>query len=402
MSKESFKIAKAIKERSRLGIYSTFPQTLCEKLHKLKNTSCENKLFIPKDQYEEEAFTKVLESLRLLWVETYELNNCFEVFKKYVEFEPILFKGLRYRDHFIHQYLVFLTGLPIINEFKSGFENNLSQVTMTTRKMIDIDKTWLLSSTYHDIGYPTEQFENWLKIFFSEFLKVKINPTTIDMSRILSERNYLASLYALSEYAFVVYKKVNPMLRQLDIFKMMMEKFLERNHGIISALILLDNYDSDLNSDSESYKKEILLAQVLPSALAIAMHTPNTWNTNILPRISFEKDPITFLLIYCDTVQEWGRPLIPYSFQQGPSVPLITHYEIGENRVSITLSYDIIEETTLPDGSTSTAFDLKKMQISQLFDKLCSSSVKFEIKLISNDKDYGEKVFRRACRRVKS
>lgn len=407
MSKESVKTALAIKRRRQLGIHALFPRAICSKLRCVENISYAGKLFIPdieqfKDfhtsQYEVEIFDKVLDSLKQLWTETYGLNKCFEIFEKYVEFEPILFKNPRYRDHFIHQYLVFLTGLPILDRFKPIFASKLTQVAETKRDLIDIEKTWLLTSTYHDIGYPIERFENWLSFFFVEFLKMKENPVSIGMSRILVERDYLSYLHTLSEFAFQVYKDVNPMLEKKDLFRLIVKGFLKRNHGVVSSLMLLDNYNAMFGPDSGVYSKDVFNAQVLPSALAIALHAPNIWSTYMFPHIPFERDPITFLLIYCDAVQEWGRPSLPHSVRQSPYIPLITDFEINDRNVSMTLSYDIVEEVKLPNGSQSTTFDLKKRQISSVMDKLKCSALGFEVILKSDDEEYGLEQFRKTCR----
>ena len=398
MSKNSIKIAKAIAKRDELGVYSIFPQALINKLSNIENISYRNKIFIPKDEKDGNIFDDIHNSLRKLWVERYNLNECFEIFKAYREFEPILFKGSCYRDHFIHQYLVFLTGLPIISRFSANIKSNLSEIHGIIKDLVKVDKSWLLASTYHDISYPVQRFDNWLKAFFIDFLNIETNPVSINMSPILLERSHLSNLRKLTDFSYQLYKKVNPVLEKENLDRLWMENYLERNHGVFSSLILLDKYEINLGPGSEKHSLDIFSSQILPSAMAIALHDPYVWGEEVISHIVFENDPITFLLVYCDTVQEWGRPLTSYSIQQSPYVPLMSDYEVGVKNVSMTLTYDIVEEVRRQDGATSTTFEEKCEEISKLFSKLKSSSVRFEIVLESTDEDFGRKKFVRSSK----
>lgn len=77
-----------------------------------------------------------------------------------------------------------------------------------------------------------------------------------------------------------------------------------KHHCILSSLLLLKkalSVDHDL-------RKTIYV----PSALAIALRHDVVWRE--LPKerklnsLKFSKDPLAFLLMFCDCVQEWGRP----------------------------------------------------------------------------------------------
>ena len=400
MDKNSIKSAKALGKRDKLGIYSIFPKGILQELSHIENISYKSKLFIPKNYKDfnkfggmyNYVFEGVYDSLMELWVKTYKLNKCFEIFKIYREFEPILFKGSHYRDHFIHQYLVFLTGLPMISRVSPNINSHLSDIGGVAKDLVDVEKSWLLASTYHDVSYPIQRFDDWLKAFFINFLNVKTNPVYIDMSQILLERSYLLNLHKLSDFSYQLYKKVSPVLEKDYLHSLWMKKFLERNHGVFSSLILLDKYKTDATL-IDKYFGDVFFSQVLPSGVAIALHDQNVWEEEVIPQIIFEKDPITFLLIYCDTVQEWGRPITPYSIQQSPYTPLITSYQVKNSKVSVSLTYDIVENVKLQNGKVSTTFDRKKEEVSLVFSKLKSSSVCFEIALKSTDRNFGYKEF---------
>jgi hypothetical protein len=71
---------------------------------------------------------------------------------------------------------------------------------------------------------------------------------------------------------------------------------------------------TSIHHDFEKALDEIFV----PGALAIALHDEKVWDAEIkgknpdekekfLTKLCFEDDPISFLLIFCDCVQEWGR-----------------------------------------------------------------------------------------------
>lgn len=106
-----------------------------------------------------------------------------------------------------------------------------------------------------------------------------------------------------------------------------------KNHCILSSMSLLKMVlvraatFNDKNtivkkiSNNKSSFNDILKDIFVPSALAIALHDCGIWKKlrkennedkppRILDNLEFENDPLTFLLIFCDNIQEWGRPSI--------------------------------------------------------------------------------------------
>jgi hypothetical protein len=97
-----------------------------------------------------------------------------------------------------------------------------------------------------------------------------------------------------------------------------------KNHCVISSISLLklveDKFSSKIRIDGMEFA-EAFDEIFIPSALAIAIHdrnlwgklkSPNNWTKTRegcpLPILKFEDDPLSFILILCDTIQEWGRP----------------------------------------------------------------------------------------------
>lgn len=395
MSEISSKMTEALARRDELGIHCIFPQPLLDQLSSLANISYADRIFVPSSPSfkPSDVLDPIHASLEDLWVSKYDLGACFEIFQRYRGFEPMLFRETRYRDHLTHQYLVFLTGLPIIDKLRLDLERGMSNFDGVITDLVDIEKTWLLASTYHDVSYPIQQLESWLSSFFLEFLAVGTNPVRVDMSSMLLERGFLASWSKLYELSYQLFRKINPVIDKDSLGKMWMEALLERNHGVFSSLILLDKYDIHSTPGSGQYSMELFSSQLLPAALAIALHDEFVWQNSVIPALSFEHDPITFILVYCDAVQEWGRPAAPFRTYKSPYLPVMTEFNLSDSGVSVTLEYDVIKEAN-SNGKTSTSFERKANQLSRVFSKLRSPTTKFEITLEPTDSDFD---YERTC-----
>ncbi|MEW6716528.1 MAG: hypothetical protein AB1345_03340 [Chloroflexota bacterium] len=402
MSTNEIKAIEAFKRREKLGLLSIFPVQLIREVSKVNNCSYKNLIFLPAGKAQDDILEGISKSLEKLWLDHYHLDECFRIFSLYKKFEPLLYKDLFYRDHFIHQYLVFLTGIPIIYKFHQNIKSYLSKVDSISEDFVDLGKSWLLASTYHDISYPIQRMDDWLKAFFVDFLNFELNPITIDMTSVLMAKDYLDDLLMLSGFSYNIYKKFCPVLDQAYIFKLLVEKLHNRNHGVLSSLILLDKYSECFRERRGDYFRLLLYSQVLPAALAIALHDSNVWEEESISKIIFEEDPITFILMFCDTVQEWGRPIVPASIYQPSHIPLMTNYRIDKDKVTITLTYDIVEEITLKNGERSSTLELKHDEISSLFSKLKSYSIDFEIVLKSTDSDFGVSTYTKSSKSTAS
>ena len=111
----------------------------------------------------------VILALEDLWVNKYQKEEAYRRFGIFQNFEKILFKDPRYRDHFIHQFQVFLAGIPIIEKYYDNIESVYSE-KFSNNSEINIALSWLLAATFHDVGYLVQKFETGLKTFFQEFL----------------------------------------------------------------------------------------------------------------------------------------------------------------------------------------------------------------------------------------
>lgn len=336
---------------------------LIDKLSELKNILYKDNLIKLSDGYRQKAR------------DDYDIaETCISnIWEKYLglkypkiqrRIENILQRNELYREHFVHQFQVFLIGAYILDklypEINQDFEDKYK---------CKIENSWLLASTFHDFNYGLQNFDVWLLEFFKDTLRIE-NRQTKDKINVL---NLDAAIIreSLFEKVEII---VNRIIRENDaadkkkIIDFFYEKTVtDRNHGVLSAVSLLKLFD-----ESDKENRKINDKGVIEAALAISCHDEDIWealcgckgyrkedisiqledkvcgedcrrtlwpaksskvfkealigNQNPDPisfkcelwernlmieeyikHIKFADLPILFLLIYCDTIQDEGR-----------------------------------------------------------------------------------------------
>jgi len=344
--------------------------------------------------------------LQSLWVKKYDKLEAFQRFETFEDYEKILFKEPHYRDHFIHQFQVFLCGLPIIEQHFDDIHSSYSKL-FNPDSPINIEFSWLLAASYHDVGYLVQLLYSWMNRFFVDVLDVKDIKINVDLAKLLQEKDFQENLDKLTSLYNYIYNNttnekwkysgshyVDPVLRKEFVKKLLNE----RNHGLISSIILLDRIQKQ-KRDKE-YIDRTFSSIVMPAALSIALHDKAILKIqNLEKNVIFEKDPLSFILIYCDAIQEWGRPSSQndLTFEQ---MPQLTNYSISKNEVSATLTYNKIAEFLTPDGATMNTFDNKVREIDEIMEILKSNDVVFKITVESNDPEFfsGKSVSRKSIK----
>lgn len=208
-------------------------------------------------------------------------------------FETLLGTDVRYREHFMHQFQVFLLGYYIINEHDS-IRTKLKEYLNKGHEgpLYDLDdvlRVWFISSIFHDTAYSVEKIEKWLDNYFE---RVKVpSKYQIYWSDIYSEyescKTELVEIISNNHYQ----------LNRNNIAVCIKDAFIEQHdHGVISGLMMMkeikkNNIDSYLLNESCS---------------AISLHNDVVYSK--ISQLSFKDFPFAFLLVYCDNAQEWGRP----------------------------------------------------------------------------------------------
>ena len=220
-------------------------------------------------------------------------------------FEPALYHlsaggGKTYRDHYLHQFQVFLLGLHIIDKFYDKLDFDEMK-----------EKQWLVASSFHDVAYPVELYDTWSKKFFYTVFNIE-NVGSADLKSQFIDETLLSSMGYMIDSLCETHLGRKLSGNWLDDEKELVKFFYKKitmvkHHCVLSAISLLKK---------ASVLDSTLLKRVfVPAALAISLHDQEVWkglkdlkDHPALVSIKFDKDPIAFLLLFCDCVQEWGRP----------------------------------------------------------------------------------------------
>ena len=222
----------------------------------------------------------------------------------------------RYRDHYIHQLQVFYLGLLIIDilidnnkiKYQNGFP----------------DLAWLLAASFHDYAHPIEKYDDFVCFFVNRCLGTKADWSFLGLKNYYHEQSFssdiehvlssLTKCFRAEDFQGESGTDNHNKIRQFFYREITKEK----NHGLIASLGLLKKF---INNSKTEFSNVLL-----PAAVAIALHDDEICQTlhgviknNMNPEgtlvqklaplqeISFEVQPLAFLLILCDNIQDWGR-----------------------------------------------------------------------------------------------
>jgi len=348
---------------------------LIDKLCELQKISYKEKLIDLASNYRDEArddYKIALETIKELWskilkVEYPEIQR---------QLEDILLRNSEYRDHFLHQFQVFLLGIYIIDKL---YDNEKCIKEFEHLYECPIENAWLLVSTYHDFNYSIQAYNVWIK----EFITLALNTTSTedkDISPLKLDAAFIRENFLLKTKE--ICKALN-----LEMNNIVMNFFYEqavkkRNHGLLSALSLLKLFEN-------AKSPQINHSALIQAAVAIALHDWNIWKAfsgkeenadvkwnhnftekKFLKILEFKNHPLVFLLIFCDTIQEWGRVGKLYK----ESEPRLEDITIFSNPNEIKVSFSVKDDFS---------YENKEREI--LHVKKFLKDPRFEIELISRE-----------------
>lgn len=299
----------ALNEREK--IFSRVLQKRIDELEKTTSQSYLNQFFKHVKPGHNVEF-EILELFKVLWKyyePEYDFNT--KLFKDFELFNTnILTEIPHYRDHFIHQFVIFLIGIIIIDKlddlFIETFKNAYPNTSIVNRTSVNdaekkyqrkfIEFSWLKTALFHDIAYPIESVETWVTNILKKYLKgYRLDfKTRLPLGEIFFDPGYIDIIDTLVSYHKDVLKRRDEGLRE-KIVDLLYNKDNKPDHGIVSALLLIGENQFDMDD-------------ILPCASAIALHNNLIKKKNV-ENITFEKHPLAFLLIYCDLLHEWGREI---------------------------------------------------------------------------------------------
>lgn len=311
-------------------------RTLLNLMCELKNISYGERLRkLVNEQLDENLndYQFVSEVFNVLWEE-----NIGVPYSKFLEtFEPALLHVFAegeerrekiYRDHYIHQFQVFMLGTYIIDKLYDDFIKN--------GKLKNPEISWLIAASFHDMAWPVQLYDDWSEDFFKKVFSLDIKLAHLELKSSFVDQSFLSCMGYLISSLYWFHKKVKlegNWLADKDTKELVQFFYKEitgkKNHCILSSISLLKMVQ-DFNFNEKNMIKqrilnnkgqfiEIVEEVFVPSALAIALHDKKVWQElrkeddednppRILNNMEFEKDPLSFLLIFCDNIQEWGRP----------------------------------------------------------------------------------------------
>lgn len=294
-------------------------------------------IFEPKKTLQHTEETLIF--LKILWkkYDCIKITNFFEYFAK---IEPTLLSLSGKRDHFLHIFHVFLFGLRIISKIISIMDTDSQKILKIKDENEDtcvfprpynykerIFYLWTLASIFHDIGYPLQYLPEIKEGFqkFTDFCNYKITPLNfqLDYSDIIElDPNFrlISRLYGgkltFTEIEPDVYEKI----KHTHFHKVLISAFRERNHGILSAVILLrliehiflfpKEFDSKhplTPEEFNKYTKYFYNNDIARAALIISLHNLKGKNLPEMSQIKFSEFPLAFILILADEFQEFLR-----------------------------------------------------------------------------------------------
>lgn len=269
----------------------------------------------------------------------YGVEELFEYYKDYIEFEKVLYGGASYyRDHVLHVFRVWMLGVKALAEDNFKYLDKIdfqdfkigNNKLLTSAEKISI---WTLIALTHDLGYPLEKAKNIID-HTQKMVKSFINNPSINMNLSFDGTQNNMNDFVIKFISSKMTQLPNTdnadpnekiyVSRLQSKYYFKFQKSLEHNaHGILSSLIiyklLLYFLESDfsLNEDYKFNREEARQFFIRREILrAIASHTcSDIYHMNC--------NTFSFLLIIADDAQDWGRkgienlyiePNVTYSF----------------------------------------------------------------------------------------
>lgn len=296
----------------------------------------------------------------------------------------------RYRDHYIHQFQVFLFGALIIDILRNN------------KKISDDENLcigWLLTSTFHDVSYPVQEHDNFIKEFFDQTLGITQPFGRLDFKTNYTECKFSSNIELILDSMKGCFKeKCTSDDLCTNHFNKVREFFyynvtFSKNHGVLSGLGLLKKFENQPNFENI----------LIPSAAAIAFHDDNIWqplsglmiekikdmkgvksvvDLKPLVKIDFKTHPLAFLLILCDNIQDWGRHCRDVDLECELNAANIRLKDIfySKDELTIQLYFDQKRES-------SGVIDYKLKTLGKIEKLLKSPDVKFKIEFWNRQKN---------------
>ncbi len=217
------------------------------------------------------------------------------------------------RDHYFHSFHVFLLGLLILNRYKDIFVEFYKN-TFPRYKHLRLEFVWLLTSIFHDVGYPITKID----VLKEDIFGIPTVLSEKELSNVWDDPIYkenLKQLVSLFKFSFSTKKhKIDwhPEVfgtEDTSIEQIFRELYYE-SHGVAGCFRFLVDIFAEGRREEDIARKIFLINHIYPAAVSIALH--DIGFREKLRGIGFKKVklsrfPFAVLLIYLDSLQEDRR-----------------------------------------------------------------------------------------------
>lgn len=301
----------------------------------------------------------------------------------HADFEIILKRDPKYRDHFLHAFQVFLFGAYIIDIL---YPEKLWNSSFGSTAGDMIEDSWLFTATYHDYNYMIQKFDDWTRSFFKSALHIDLenNPAQLHLDDPYVNYGYMMNTKIFTE-SFS--SKIDDV-----VLRFLYDRILKRkNHGLLSGLSLMKYLENRV--------PKVLLSKkgMTTACRAICLHDIDIWlhmagmaqpdnkdpageafnEKKLLTKISLASDPIAFLLILSDSLQEQGREkevdessaeLGPFYLEGGTFNVEISYNGVNANKAFIEKIGELNKVRSFLDGSKRFVIRVRNQTDSQSHD----------------------------------
>ena len=342
-------IGKYIKNQTDTVAQSLWTEILIDAICLLKINDQREKLYKDtKDVYDKEHTIPEFSKIRK--ISTYGIDELKEYFSSFIEFEAVLYgTGEYYRDHLHHVIQVWGLGfgllwgppVPIELTLSEGYkispknfhfeieENSYQQISKS-----ELWAMWSIVSLCHDLGYPIEKaskINQKVKKIINHFGCLNFNELNFNFD--------ILNTFIVEKYLNVISSKTvrdkedvtksctckeptgkdlcsekcmsgnnnNSTMIQHKYYDKFSKSLEDYQHGAFSGLLLFKKLTYFLETDFAPNKERLSCEDLRQFYIrkeilrAISGHTcPKIYHINL--------NTISFLLIFCDELQEWGRP----------------------------------------------------------------------------------------------
>ena len=274
------------------------------------------------------------------------------------EIEKIIatFEQNRIRDHFFHAFNTMMLGFMIIDKFYDKFD----ALAKKDGSDIVLEFIWILTSLYHDIGYPVlfqrSLFCETYGLYGEQSLQVSDKCLQQDRQNLWDySKDYSFAITVLDSLFSHITNHVPekwvfdgfPHQNQQTAFKDIMKtSFVEEGaHGAVGALKLALLTSQLVSSIERNPDREFLYRHIMLASMSILFHDSKVrdcFRNNSIQNIKAEDFPFLVLLTYVDILQDDRRDLTGSSSRPDifKDVEIVNNIEIVAK-----LNKEVLEES---------------------------------------------------------